>query len=273
MSHVHDLFRKVVGEKQDHLSPRSTEAIPENMAKAFDLHEIPIVEAHIRPASRIVCQTDPNSPAADRFRALRMRLRELRHAGKVKSLLITSPLPHDGKSTVSLNLATALSEQGKRAVLLIEGDLHHSHLIQHLGLDPWTGLTECLDGGINPLSAIRRVEPLGWHFLPAGAPRSNATELLQSATLAGVMQKLAPYFDWIVIDSPPVLPLTDALSLQRQTDAYLLVVRAEQTPREAVEEAVVLLGKKQLLGIILNGVEGLDQLYSKYGYHGTYGAK
>jgi capsular exopolysaccharide synthesis family protein len=272
MSHVHDLFRKVVGEKQD-LSPRSTEAIPETMVKAFDLQEVPIVEAHIQLASRIVFQTGPNTPAADRFRALRMRLRELRHAEKVKSLLISSPLPHDGKSTVALNLATALTEQGKRAVLLVEGDLHHSDLTQNLGLDAWAGLTECLDGGINPLSAIRRVEPLGWYLLPAGAQRSNATELLQSATLSNVMQKLSPYFDWIVIDSPPILPLTDALSLQRQTDGCLLVVRAEQTPREAVEEAVALLGKQHLLGIILNGVEGLDQIYSKYGYYRTYGTK
>lgn len=272
MSHVHDLFRKVIGEKQD-LSPRSTEVIPETMAKAFDLQDIPMVEAHIRPTSRIVCQTAPNSPAADRFRALRMRLRELRGTGKVKRLLISSALPHDGKSTVALNLATALSEQGKRAVLLIEGDLHHSHLTRHLGLDAWDGLTECLDGGINPLSAIRRVEPLGWYFLPAGSPRSNATELLQSATLSGVMQKVSPYFDWIVIDSPPVLPLTDALSLQRQADAYLLVVRAEQTPREAVEAAVALLGKQQMLGIILNGAEGLDRLYSRYGYNGTYATR
>ena len=272
MSHVHDLFRRVVGETQE-LPLRLPEAIPESMAKAFDLQETPIVEARIRPASRIVVQTDPNSSAADRFRALRMRLRELRNAGKVKSLLISSALPHDGKSTVALNLATALSEQGKRAVLLIEGDLHHSHLNRHLGLDAWPGLTECLDGGINPLSAIRRVEPLGWYFLSAGSPRINATELLQSATLAGVMQKLSPYFDWVVIDSPPVLPLTDALSLQRQTDACLLVVRADQTPRGAVEDAVALLGKQHLLGIILNGVEGLDRLYYKYGYHGAYGHK
>src|SRR5205085_9898106 len=126
------------------------EPIPESMTKTFALQDIPIVEAHIRPASRVVFHTDSNSPAADRFRALRMRLQELRNAGKVKSLLISSPLPHDGKSTVALNLAAALSEQGKRAVLLIEGDLHHSTLTRSLGLDAWDGLTECLEGGINP---------------------------------------------------------------------------------------------------------------------------
>src|SRR5205814_9457294 len=229
MSRVHDLFRNVVGEKHT-LSSHASEPVPESITRTFDrtfdLQDIPIVEAHIQAASRIVFQTDPNSPAADRFRALRMRLRELRNAGKVKSLLVSSPLPHDGKSTVALNLATALSEQGKRTVLLVEGDLHHSTLTQSLGLGAWDGLTECLEGGINPLSAIRRVEPLGWYLLPAGARRSNATELLQSATLSNVMQTLSPYFDWIVIDSPPVLPLTDALSLPRQTDAFLLVVSA-----------------------------------------------
>jgi Mrp family chromosome partitioning ATPase len=80
------------------------------------------------------------------------------------------------------------------------------------------------------------------------------------------MQRLTPCFDWILIDSPPAVPLTDALSLQQHTDGTLLVVRAGHTPREAVEQAVALLGKKKITGIILNAVEGWNRLYYQYTY-------
>jgi Mrp family chromosome partitioning ATPase len=82
------------------------------------------------------------------------------------------------------------------------------------------------------------------------------------------MQKLSPYFDWILIDSPPILPLTDALMLQRQSDATHLVVRAGATPDGSVEEAIELLGRQNIAGVVLNGIEGLDRLYVKYGYYG-----
>ncbi len=78
------------------------------------------------------------------------------------------------------------------------------------------------------------------------------------------MERLSPYFDWILIDSPPVLPLTDSICLQQHTDATLLVVRAGQTPREAVQQTVALLGKKNIVGIVLNGVEARDRTYYHY---------
>jgi capsular exopolysaccharide synthesis family protein len=193
-----------------------------------------------------------------------MRLREHWSAGKLKKLLVTSPLVHDGKSTVILNLATALSERGKRAVLVIEGDLHRASLAEDLGLNPWAGLADCLHDSTSPLSAIRRVEPLGWHLLPAGEPRRNPTELLQTPAFGHVIQDLSSHFDWILIDSPPVIALTDALSLQQHADGSLLVVRADRTPREAVEETVALLGKQRIFGVVLNGVPQRNHLYYRY---------
>ena len=78
------------------------------------------------------------------------------------------------------------------------------------------------------------------------------------------MEQLSPYFDWILIDSPPVIPLTDSISLQQQADACLLVVRAGRTPREAVDQSIELLGKKNVLGVVLNGVEVRDHVYYQY---------
>jgi len=183
--------------------------------------------------------------------------------------MITSPLPEDGKSTIAMCLATALAEGGKRPTLLIEADLHRPGIAKNLGLRSRPGLAECVEDGLGPMDQIVKVEPLGWYLLQAGKTRTNPTDLLQSEALQTAMQQVSPYFDWILIDTPPVLPLTDALTLSRQADAALLVARADRTSREAIEKAVTLIGKKHVLGIVLNGAEGLSQLYSQY--YGAYG--
>jgi len=264
MSNHFDLPKKLPEPATDSSAP--VVAASEGLEKAFQLQQVPTEEVQVHPGCRIIMHTDPRSAGADRFRFLRMCLRELWNAGKLKSLLITSPLPRDGKSTISLNLATALSEGGKRTVLLIEADLHHPTLTEQLGLEGRPGLADCLEGTLNPVMALRRLEPLNWYLLSAGDPRSNPTELLQTDALAGLLEKLSPHFDWILIDAPPVTPLTDALSLARQANATLLVAREGRTPREEIEKAIAVLGRQRVLGIVLNGVEGLDRLYS--GYYG-----
>jgi capsular exopolysaccharide synthesis family protein len=275
MSHLRNLFHKPSGH-EDIPSAVFVAAAPENIATparvaaaAPALPEFPVEEAYVGPENRLVFYADPRSPAADRFRLLRMKLKTFWNTGKLKKLLITGPLAHDGKSTVVMNLATALAERGKRRVLVVEADLHNSSLSDSLRLRPWAGLTECLvDDSIRPHSAIRRIEPLGWYLLAAGEPRKNPTELLQTPAFGRVMEQLSSCFDWILIDSAPVIPLTDSISLQQHADASLLVVRAGRTPREAVEKSIELLGKKHILGVVLNGMEARDHLYYQY-YDGT----
>jgi capsular exopolysaccharide synthesis family protein len=234
------------------------------------LAEFPVEQAQIRPESRIVYYTAPRSPAADRFRLLRMRLRDFANAGKLKKLLVTSPIAGDGKSTAILNLATALAERGKRKVLVIEADLHRGSISETLKLRPWRGLNECLTANVeSPFSAVRHVEPLDWFLLPAGEPRGNPTEMLQTAAFGNIVEKLAPSFDWILIDSPPVVSLTDAISLGRHADGALLVVRAGHTPREAIEQAVALLGPKKICGVLLNGADDNRTRYGLGYYDGV----
>jgi capsular exopolysaccharide synthesis family protein len=238
---------------------------------AFGLEQIPVENVTISPASRIVYYTDPNSPGADRFRLLRMRLWPLWESGKLKTILITSAQAQDGKSTIALNLATALAEHGQRSVLLIEGDLYHPSLAVRLGVRNRAGLAECLEDGRDPLLLIRRVDPLGLYLLQAGQPHGNPTELLQSAVLSNIFDALRPCFDWILVDTPPVVPLTDTLSLRQHADAGLLVVRADTTPRDAVEAAIGRLGTQHLLGLILNGSDEFERLYADY--RKSYGPK
>ena len=231
------------------------------------LGQIPVEQVRIEPQSRLVALTNPRSPGSDRFRYLRMRLGEVREMAKLRSLVITSPLPQDGKSTVVLNLATVLAEGGKWSVLVIDADLYHPALAQRLGVESQPGLSDCLDGTLDPMMAIRRIEPLHWYLLQAGTSRGNPAELLQSGNLATVLEKLSSHFDWILIDTPPVGPLADTVTISRRVDACLLVVRADHTPREAVKEALSVLGTKQVLGVVFNAAEELNQSYSKYYGH------
>lgn len=262
---------RVIAETEEPPSAPPEQAPSRELQLAVSLERLPVDNVQLTSASRIVFYTEPDGPAADRFRLLRMRLNPLWEAGKLKTLLITSAHSQDGKSTVALNVATALAEQGHKSVLLVEGDLCHPSLAHRLGLQRREGLAECLESGENPLSLVRRIQPLGWYFLPAGHPRGNPTELLQSPDLGGVFDGLRPYFDWILIDTPPVIPLTDTLSLRQYADASLLVVRAGRTPRAAVELAIGRVGTQNLLGILLNGSEDVDRMYSDY--RKSYGAQ
>jgi polysaccharide biosynthesis transport protein len=230
-----------------------------------ELGATPVSRVEVPKSSRIVVDDDPHGPCADRFRLLRLRLQERWNAETLKTLLITSPLPNEGKSTIALNLASALAERGKRTVLLIGADLYHPTLTEQLGLPGQCGLAECMEEGLKPFSVIRRLEPLGWYLLPGGKARGNPTELLQSAAFAEIKQRLSQHFEWILIDSPPVIPMADVLALKQRSDASLLVVRAGRTPTGSVERAITLLGRKHVLGIVLNGMEKFDGThYSKY---------
>jgi receptor protein-tyrosine kinase len=268
MSRIRDLLQIASRLEAKASSPESGAGINQGMRDAAGLSHIETEEVVIALESRLVYHTDHQSPAADRFRMLRLRLQPVWSTGRLKKILITSPLPGDGKSTVSMNLAAALSERGKRTVLLIEADLHHSPMTKNLGLPPRPGLAECLEGGRNPLDLVRHLSPLEWYLLPAGIPCTNATELLQGPMLSVIVDQLAAHFDWMVIDSPPVIPLSDALSLKNHTDGSLLVVRAGRTSQDAVEDAIALLGEQHVLGVILNAVEQLD--FVKYGYGDYY---
>lgn len=241
--------------------PSSINMLPSG--SKFRLEQVPSVEAS--DVSRIVGYLSPATSAADRFRLLRMRLRMLRSLAPLKTILVTSPLPRDGKSTVSMNLAMTLTEKRSKNVLLIDFDLHRGSVTEQLNLEDARGVSECLQSGADPLALIRRVDPLGFFALSRGGCGSDIpSELLLPSALTPFFAAIVPEFDWIIIDSPPVLPLADALSIAQSTDGTLLVARAGKTPAKAVEEAIGLLGRKSLLGILLNGAEERHKGYYKY---------
>ena len=259
MSKLWDLLRK-----SDYRAELAEKSDFNGAGPVVGIDRIPVEAVDVRPETRIAAYTDPRGPMADRLRFLRLRLNQVWDPEKLKKLLITSPLPHDGKSTIALNLAVTLTEEGKRSVLLIEGDLHRATVSKELGLYGQAGVAESLEDCADPRALVRRIDPLGFYFLPAGKAKANPSELLHSEKLPAMMESLSPHFDWILIDSPPVAPLTDTLSWKDQSNATLLVARAGQTPIHSVEEALALIGRKHVLAVVLNAVEGIDLLYKKY---------
>ena len=235
----------------------------------FDLNCIPSITVDLQPQYRLVVHTDPNGLAADRFRLLRMRLREFSKARKVKSVLITSPLPQDGKSVVTMNLAGALAEEQKQ-VLVIDADVHHSSLTERLGLLSEAGLADCLRNDMSAVQAVRKIEPLGWYCLSAGRSQ-DVTGLIQAESFSQVMNELSPHFDWVLIDSAPIIPLSDAVLITKHVDCALLVIRAGVTSSSACEDAIGMLGRDRIAGVVLNSIEHLEREYSNY--HEYYYAK
>jgi len=269
VSRVYDALRKLEEQNKDAVReavappPKPAPPAPKSVEQ---LLAAPVLEARIGPEDRIVVHSDRRGAGAERFRLIRMALRNSQAGKAQKVLLITSPMPRDGKSTVALNLATSLAEDGKVKVLLLEADLHRPSLLAHLGLPKMAGLTEVIEGTLEPAAVLRRVEPLGFYLLPAGRFPENPTEMLQSERFHSLLRDFKACFEWVLIDCPPAFPLADVVALRAHADGVLMVARAGVTPREAVQETAQMFRPGQVVGMILNAAEGVNHLYSKYYY-------
>lgn len=227
--------------------------------------DFPSLEVAVTPASRLVCVSEPDSLAAEKFRFLGVRLKQLRQNRPLKKVLITSTIPEEGKSLVSANLAGVLAQR-KHKVLLIEGDLRRPVLTEQFGLGRLAGLGEWLPSGSQTPSNIYKLEGAGFWLMPAGNPPSNPLELMQSGRLSLLMSQLANMFDWIIVDSPPLLPLADTTVWGRLTDGTLLVAREGKTERSQLKQGLEMIKKSDLLGFVLNGCSQADHknYYQRY---------
>jgi capsular exopolysaccharide synthesis family protein len=200
------------------------------------------LEVSVMPSSRLVFLTEPDSLAAEKFRFLGVRLRQIQQNRPLKKVLVTSTIPEEGKSTVSANLAGVLARR-KQRVLLIEGDLRRPTLAPQFGLGRLAGLGEWLQSGRRTLANVYRLEGPDFWFMPAGNPPENPLELLQSGRLSELMTQFENLFDWIIVDSPPLLPLADTTVWARVTDGTLLVAREGKSERKQLQRGLEVLKK------------------------------
>jgi capsular exopolysaccharide synthesis family protein len=239
---------------------------PAEAESSNDFEEFPSVRVAPAPGSRLVSLTDQEGLGAEKFRFLGVRLRQLQQVRTLKTLLITSTLPEEGKSLVSANLATTLARRKQQKVLLLEGDLRRPVQAQLFGGAHPAGLSQWLQADQRSVGNIYHLEGPGFWLMPAGQPPENPLELMQSERLAGLLEQLASWFDWVIIDSPPILPLADTSVWARLADGILLVVREGRTEKQQLLRGLAVIEPARLLGFVVNSCSNTNHAdyYSRY---------
>ena len=225
---------------------------------------------------------EDRGPAVEQFRSLRTRLFGFRDLNSLKSIMISSGLPREGKSFIALNLAISFARHKAARVLLIDGDMRRSSLHNILGCDKSPGLTTYLAGKASMTEIMQRPEvrtdgrPLGpglatLTFIGGGDEGDLAADLAGSNRFRQLIESAGTYFDWIVVDSSPVNLVTDSVNLATSCDAVLMVARGGVTKFEAAQRALGELKSAKILGVVLNAVEKKPGKGSYYGYGGYEG--
>jgi len=218
---------------------------------------------------QVVSLTDPKSPAAESYRALRTSIQFLALEKPMRTLQITSPGAQEGKTTTLCNLAVALARTGQR-VIIVCCDLRRPRVHEFFGLENRIGFTSVLLGKVPLTAALQPVpDQTRLSVLASGPLPPNPSELLSSKRTIEVLTSLAAEADIVLVDSPPILPVTDALVLSGRVDATLLVCVAGATTRKDAARAVELLDQVDapMVGAVLNGVTGEGAYGYGYGYY------
>jgi capsular exopolysaccharide synthesis family protein len=226
--------------------------------------------ATARPADELVSFVAPASLEADQYRGLRHLLERLHHDSGHRVFAVTSPGSGDGKTVTTLNLAGSLAQSPEARVLVIDADLHRPSVGEYLRLDePHSpGLVGAIADETCDLDrAARRVAALNISVMLAGEYRQGAYELLNSPRLESLLKEARRRFDYVVIDTPPLIPLPDCRLIGRWVDGFLLVVAAHRTPRKAFAEALNLVDPTKVIGTVFNGD---DRPLAAYGSYGSY---
>ena len=190
----------------------------------------------------------------------------------LKKLLVTSALPQEGKSFTAANLAQVMVRQHGRRALLIDGDLRGPRLHLMLGAPQGPGLSEYLLGTADEAAITQRSPMEGLFFIPSGESIEDPAELIASSRLKILLQRVEPLFDWIIVDSPPAIPVSDASVLAKACDGVLMVVRSASTPSDMARKARLEFSDQMLIGVVLNGTERDQAQYERY-YYETFDKK
>jgi len=214
----------------------------------------------------------------EQFRGLRSQIYQFRDQGPLKTILVSSGMPAEGKSFVVTNLAISLARNKNNRILLIDADLRGPSLHSVLGAPKTPGLTEYLAGTAEANNILQRSQkPLAVEagpargipnltFIPAGAGGDNSSELVANHRIEELIATLAPHFDWILIDTPPALAFADAVDLAHAADAVLLVARAATTPYDVAQRVQAAFSNSRILGFVLNAVTDAPHNTSYYYY-------
>lgn len=230
----------------------------------------PVLRPAPTPESRLVCLAEPGSLGAEKFRVLGLRLRNLREKRKLKRIVVTGTAPEEGKSLVAANLALNQARSKVLKAVLVDGDLRRPTLAKRFGVgDLLPGLCECMRGDRKLSEVVYKLDGSGLWLLPAGMAPENPLELMQSGRLPEILDQLGTFFDWIIIDTPPLFPLADTTFWMKHSDGVLMVIREGVSERRLLQRAVDVLDRSTLLGVVVNSCSSSNTehkyYYSRYG--------
>lgn len=219
-----------------------------------------------RQRRQLITYDQPKSPVAEQFRNIRTNIEFAAVDKDIRSLVVTSANPSEGKTTTTGNMAVVFAQQGKK-VLLVDADLRKPAMHHMFQADNIFGLTNVLTRSESFGRCVQTTNVENLHFLPCGPIPPNPAELLGSNAMNEFLEQVYNMYDLVVFDLPPILPVSDAQIMANQCDASVLVVRSESTEKEAAVKAKGLLASTQgkLLGVILNDREREQSLYYYYG--------
>jgi capsular exopolysaccharide synthesis family protein len=289
MSRIHDALKRAEQERSTstgtHVEPNFDQAdtlrenmpvlqpgsgVMSSMGGGFNYESLlarcPQSEWQPDPKTMLFFEQDDSRVGAEEFRTLRSRLYQIREKMQLKNLMVTSALPKEGKSFVSANLAQVMVRQHGRRALVIDADLRNPGMHRHLGTAQSPGLAEYLLGECDEFAALQRGPMENLFFMPAGRVVGSAPELLANGRLKLLLQRVEPLFDWIIIDTSPVIPVSDSTLVAGYCDGILMVVRSNVTPSDMARRAREEFPDKLLLGVVLNGTMSGDVARSKYYY-------
>lgn len=209
----------------------------------------------LNPDEYVFSTEKPSPLCAEQFRTLRSCLYRLREKKPVRSLLITSASPGEGKTFVALNLALAIARQPEKQILLIDANLRAPRLHVHLGAPSAPGLSDYLNGRADEFSIFQADPKVELFFVAAGSSVQNPSELLANETFRGFLDRVTCGFDWVIVDGPPILAAADAGVVAEFCDGVIVVVRGGATAHDLVKTALQKFRGNHLLGAVLNGAD------------------
>jgi len=233
-------------------------AIPELIPEP--LEAIESIDLKTVDSTHLVAMADERGLGAEKFRVLAARLNNLRGGSKLKVLQVTSSVIGEGKTLVSANLAVTLAKRSSQSVLLLEGDLRKPALSSIFGLGKRPGLTDWWNGTDSIRKFLLRAGETNLYLLPSNAAQHPAS-VLQSGKLADALNELAMQFDWVIIDTPPLLPMADSNLWARLADGTLLVVRRGVVTHTALKQAMETMDSPKLVGVVMNDATDFSQVH------------
>ena len=228
-----------------------------------------------KPEARIVAHRFPHSLISEQYRMLRTNLKTHLEKEGGKVFTVSSSLHDEGKTTTIINLAISLAEMGESRVALIDGDLRRGKIAEYLGLGKdLPGLSNLLEGGLSLHQVVVRNSLKNLFIMPRGRVIKNASELFTSQKFRDLVKELRRYFDYILIDAPPILSVVDANLMARETDGLLMVIQSRRTPKTVMAQAhdLFLQAGVKLIGYVLTNVE-YQSPDTRYYYHQYYDAE